>query len=401
MTGPTGTHWDYGYDQRGRQTSATDPDRGTTTTTYDDSGRVTTQHRRPGGQAGVQLRRAEPQDRPVSHSTSGTRLAGWTYDGSILPDGTLAKALPTSSTRYDGAAAYTTSVLAYTDQYQPTATMVSIPSTETGLAGDYMFQTAYNVDGSVNSVDIRPRESGARGGVHVYTSLGLANALSTFYDTQGLSSYVTATQYNALAEADPVHALPGTGGRVYQNRYTNWRPGDCPDHHGPRQRHPQHGAGPALQLQRRRQYHEDRRHAPVARFIRLPVLHLRLVGRRRQRLDTELRRLCRSTEQRGARRPGAVLAVVDLRPDGRRKQQVQHGTANGDATTTTSTARQPSRTCLPKRTLRTTRAPGPPATSTTPPATRSSGPASGERRSEPGLGQRRTPGLRHRHVRDR
>ncbi|WLQ36896.1 hypothetical protein P8A18_27220 [Streptomyces castrisilvae] len=42
VTDPAGNHWTYAYDQPGRQISTTDPDQGTTDTTYDDRGQVFT-----------------------------------------------------------------------------------------------------------------------------------------------------------------------------------------------------------------------------------------------------------------------------------------------------------------------------------------------------------------------
>ncbi|MFD0531595.1 hypothetical protein ACFQ1I_41450 [Kitasatospora arboriphila] len=39
-TDAAGNTWTYGYDQRGRQTTATDPDAGASTRTYDSDGRL-------------------------------------------------------------------------------------------------------------------------------------------------------------------------------------------------------------------------------------------------------------------------------------------------------------------------------------------------------------------------
>ena len=41
MTTSNGGTWSYGYDNEGRQISATDPAGGTTTTHYDSTGRTT------------------------------------------------------------------------------------------------------------------------------------------------------------------------------------------------------------------------------------------------------------------------------------------------------------------------------------------------------------------------
>ncbi|WP_405899892.1 RHS repeat protein [Streptomyces sp. NBC_00727] len=41
VTDPAGNHWTYTYDQLGRKISTTDPDQGTTDTTYDDRSQMT------------------------------------------------------------------------------------------------------------------------------------------------------------------------------------------------------------------------------------------------------------------------------------------------------------------------------------------------------------------------
>ncbi|MFD9339074.1 polymorphic toxin-type HINT domain-containing protein [Streptomyces sp. NPDC060028] len=126
--------WTYTYDLRGRQTENTDPDTGKTTTTYGSHGRpqLATDAR------GITLASTYDElGRPTSlrkSTITGTKLAEWTYDTA-----TGGKGLPATSTRYDGTAAYTSTVTGYSTAGTPTGTKVTIPSVtgEENLAGTY------------------------------------------------------------------------------------------------------------------------------------------------------------------------------------------------------------------------------------------------------------------------
>jgi YD repeat-containing protein len=80
-------------------------------------------------------------------STSGPKLADWTYDGI-----TGARGMLTSSSRYvdgDLTNPYTNAILTVdTAKGLPTKTAVTIPATEKGLAGTYTYQARYAADGS-------------------------------------------------------------------------------------------------------------------------------------------------------------------------------------------------------------------------------------------------------------
>ncbi|MER5862818.1 ricin-type beta-trefoil lectin domain protein [Kitasatospora sp. NPDC002040] len=134
--------WTYTYDVRGSLIAQTDPNAGTSSTTYDDLGRVTTTTDARGKQLSYTYDRL---DRPVGRyegtdTTNQTKLlASYTFD-------TLAKGLPTSTTRYIGGAAgsaYTQKINGYNTRYQPTSTTTTIPTAEGRLAGDYTAGLAY------------------------------------------------------------------------------------------------------------------------------------------------------------------------------------------------------------------------------------------------------------------
>ncbi|HWG99191.1 MAG TPA: polymorphic toxin-type HINT domain-containing protein [Pilimelia sp.] len=148
VTDPAGNQWTYGYDLRGRQVSAVDPDRGATTSTYDDAGQLLTTT-----EVGRGLTLAYTYDglgRKTAlrdGSASGPVRASWVFD-------TLAKGHPTSATRYEGTAQYTTAVTGYDNGYRPLGRSVTLPSTgvptgEAAIAGTYTTTYTYTSDGQL------------------------------------------------------------------------------------------------------------------------------------------------------------------------------------------------------------------------------------------------------------
>ncbi|MFI5867188.1 polymorphic toxin-type HINT domain-containing protein [Streptomyces sp. NPDC051546] len=132
--------WTYGYDLRGRQTQSTDPDKGKSTTVYGPDGRPqsVTDAR------GVTLATTYDElGRPTSlrkDTVTGTKLSAWTYDTA-----TGGKGLPATTTRYDGTAAYSSTVIGYDGGGRPTGTKVTVPSVtgEEELAGTYTVTGTY------------------------------------------------------------------------------------------------------------------------------------------------------------------------------------------------------------------------------------------------------------------
>ncbi|WP_432164367.1 hypothetical protein, partial [Streptomyces tendae] len=134
--------WTYTYDLRGRQTASSDPDKGAGTTVYGKDGRIaTTTDARNTTLATTYDELGRKTSLRIGSST-GTKLAEWTYD--TAPGG---KGLPADSIRYDTsvtpAAAYTTSVTGYDTAGNPTGTKVTVPSVtgEEELAGTYTVAT--------------------------------------------------------------------------------------------------------------------------------------------------------------------------------------------------------------------------------------------------------------------
>ncbi|HEV7145393.1 MAG TPA: RHS repeat-associated core domain-containing protein [Pedococcus sp.] len=142
-----GITWNYGYNQLGQQTSAVDPDKGSTTTVYDLLGNVT----KTTDAAGRVLNRFyDVLNRPLTVTDgSGALQSQWTYDTVAAGKGQLA-----SSTSYSDGAAYSNTINSYDAVYHATGNTITIPASETGLAGSYTYTRAYNVDGSFGYVNM-------------------------------------------------------------------------------------------------------------------------------------------------------------------------------------------------------------------------------------------------------
>ncbi|GAA1239717.1 RHS repeat-associated core domain-containing protein [Kitasatospora nipponensis] len=144
-TDAAGNAWSYGYDLKGHQVTALDPDTGSSSQSYDQDGRLATS--------------TDARSQSVSYSYdllgrqtgsfSGTattdpskQLTAHTYD-TVLPG------QPASSTRYVGGtsgSAYTTAVATYDVGYRPTKTTITIPGSEIGKSTPftYTYQAIYD-----------------------------------------------------------------------------------------------------------------------------------------------------------------------------------------------------------------------------------------------------------------
>src|SRR6185369_5755975 len=150
-------------------------------------------------------------------STSGTKLAEWTYD-------TLVKGALTASTRFAGGNQYTTTVTGYTVRDQLTGTRVTIPAAAGLLAGDYVTSMTYNANGSL-ATQTTPAKVGAAnfGGIpdetisYGYTDVGSPRTMS------GASSYITDTMYLQTGQVSSVNATNGNGKNILQ--YWTYEPG--------------------------------------------------------------------------------------------------------------------------------------------------------------------------------
>lgn len=150
-----GNVWSYTFDRRGRQVGIVDPDKGTSTSTYDAVGNLLTVTEPLGSSTATTTaytydalgRKTTVRDDTVT----GTKRAEWVYD--TLPGG---KGKQTSATRYANGNAYTSRTDTFDAYGRPTSLSVVLPPAEANLCAAaapdtcvYTTTTTYRADGSV------------------------------------------------------------------------------------------------------------------------------------------------------------------------------------------------------------------------------------------------------------
>nr|WP_169514018.1 RHS repeat-associated core domain-containing protein [Agromyces subbeticus] len=190
--------WSYGYDWAGRQITASDPDAGTSTTSYDVLGRVTTRTNGNNQALGYTYDALGRTTSVRDGSPTGTVRASWEYD-------TVLKGVLTSATRIVDGQSYVTRTDDWDTGYRPTQTSLVLPNT--GTFTNLQTRTLskkyeYAIDGQTTKVT-HPAVVDAAG----KTVLG-AEAVTTVYDAAssmpswmssgfGWGTYVTASRYAA------------------------------------------------------------------------------------------------------------------------------------------------------------------------------------------------------------
>ncbi|MFJ8667418.1 ricin-type beta-trefoil lectin domain protein [Streptomyces sp. NPDC093600] len=146
------THpWTWTFDHRGRMETATDPDSGTSRTTYDHRDRVLTTTTARGTVWNGYDELSRPKQQRLNGAT-GTLLSEYTYD--TAPGG---KGMPATATRYTDGLAYTQKVNGYTKDYQPTSTTLSLPQSIVdtwGFAKDYTYGYNYTDTGALEEAQL-------------------------------------------------------------------------------------------------------------------------------------------------------------------------------------------------------------------------------------------------------
>jgi YD repeat-containing protein len=177
----------------GRQISVDDPDKGITTSTYDDADRLVSTKDARGQSLFYDYDVLDRKTAVHNGSATGPVLASWAYD-------TLGKGLLTSSTRIVDGNSYVSAITGYDELNRPTGTQVTIPASEGKVAGVYSSSTEYNADGSVHEVKM-PSVPGLP-----------PEAVQTIYDAAGnlqavggWSAYVVGAQYSSLRRANALH----------------------------------------------------------------------------------------------------------------------------------------------------------------------------------------------------
>ncbi|MFJ3323602.1 polymorphic toxin-type HINT domain-containing protein [Streptomyces griseus] len=144
VTDTAGNAWTYTYDQLGRQTSTTDPDKGTTNSTYDDRNQLVFSKGSRTDVPGLAYlydglgRQTEVRE----GSETGTLRTKQVYDTISNAKGQLAESI-----RYADGNAYSTKVTQYDSLYRATRTSVVIPAAEGKLAGTYQTGATFKPSG--------------------------------------------------------------------------------------------------------------------------------------------------------------------------------------------------------------------------------------------------------------
>lgn len=209
MTDPSGNDWSYSYDLLGRMISSTDPDKGKTSSTFDDVGQTLTTTDARGKTLAYSYDALGRATARRSGSTTGALLASWSYD-------TVAKGQVSSSTRHVGSNKYVTAVTGYDDAYHATGQKVTLPASEGALAGSYTTAFAYLDSGDLLGV-----------GLPAVGNLPAEDVL-TYYDAAGMPQssggenvYVANTRHTSTGEVEAM-VLGNTRMFVVTN---DWDPG--------------------------------------------------------------------------------------------------------------------------------------------------------------------------------
>lgn len=193
-----GNEWTYGFDLLGRQVTADDPDKGVTTSTYNQYGDLTSTK--------------DDNDKTLAYTYDSLGRKTGLYEGSVATankratwayDPSGAKGQLASSSRWTDAGVneYKVQVLGYTALYQSTGEDYIIPASETGLNGTYTFGRSYKADGTSLATASFPNTGGLGGEQLTYTYdsvTGLPEQVQTNWP--GAGQYVTNTDWTAFGE---------------------------------------------------------------------------------------------------------------------------------------------------------------------------------------------------------
>ncbi|WP_406000906.1 polymorphic toxin-type HINT domain-containing protein [Streptomyces sp. NBC_00829] len=200
--------WRYEYDQLGRKTKTIDPDAGPSTTTYDALDRpVKATDSRNKTVSTVYDELGRPVTTWEGDPTTGTKLTETRYDKA----GWLGQAW--ASLRYISGTEYFASVTQSLDNfYRPLKTAYTVPASQgAALAGTYVFSTAYNRDGTVQSAGLP-----AAGGLPAEVLVPTYDELQRPTKLTGTTPYVTNTVYSNTSHLQQLELSTGTGKKVWQ-----------------------------------------------------------------------------------------------------------------------------------------------------------------------------------------
>jgi len=219
VTTPGNATTTHVYDWTGNRTSTTDPDAGTSTSTYYPGGQVKTARSATGADVFSALDvLGRTTDTYAGTSTSGALLSRSVYDGIPLGATTALKGTVTSQTSYVGSVAGTPGAayrqaFGFDARYRATRLDQTLPTAAgTGLAGTYSTTTTY--DGMDRPTSVTYPAAGGLAAETVTT--GYNGAFPTTL-TSPTTTYVSATGYSNIGEiTSRVMGTAGTTGSLHR-----------------------------------------------------------------------------------------------------------------------------------------------------------------------------------------
>lgn len=193
--------WSYTYDARGRVTSATDPDTGTTETWYDAADRPNKMTDSKGRTTYTEYDVLGRVTKVREGSQTATPVKEYTYD--TLPGG-LGK--PVASARNTATGSYVNRVTGYDTEYRPTGRETVIPSNAMtkGVSGTYAYAFTYTpVSGKPQSVTLP-----AVGGLAAEKVITRYNSDDLAESTSGGAWYTSDVTYSPFGE--PLRTVSGS-----------------------------------------------------------------------------------------------------------------------------------------------------------------------------------------------
>ncbi|HIW61731.1 MAG TPA: hypothetical protein H9881_04690, partial [Candidatus Stackebrandtia excrementipullorum] len=205
VTDPEGNAWEYVYDLLGRQISTNDPDKGESTTVYNDYGDVVSTTDARGSTLAYEYDQLGRNIGLYEDDLTGTKLSEWRFDR-LLDRDALGQFAGWS--RFVDGNEYRFDIRTYNDLYQPGGVQHVIPESEGALAGTYVSSTGYALDGTLNTFKYAdsPAVTGESLSVSFHSETGLPDRLTS----AGGTVYVTGTSYTGLGELESVR---------FQNNY--------------------------------------------------------------------------------------------------------------------------------------------------------------------------------------
>ncbi|WP_080636155.1 RHS repeat-associated core domain-containing protein [Salinispora mooreana] len=212
---PAGNEWTNEYDAKGRQWRTTDPDKGVTTSTFNDADELVTTTDARGETLWYGYDSLGRKKELRDDSATGPLRAQWSHDRLYTGQGGF-KGQLTQAIRYEPAGssnAYRWQVRSFDGRYQPKGVNYVIPPSETGLNGTYLYVYGYSeATGETTSMSY-PAGGGGLVAEKVTTDYDATTGLPIRFDTSltGFSGTLATASYTAYGERNGSIYKPPAG----------------------------------------------------------------------------------------------------------------------------------------------------------------------------------------------